>query len=74
MTRSTHADRIVIIKGGTLNIFLSKRGFPLRFLLKKPPRNQHDQISAKHDQLNPIMTTAGDKTSGSRVGGPELCV
>ena len=55
MTRSTYSDRIVIIKGETLSIFLSKRGFPLRFLLKKPPRNQHDQLNPKHDQLNRIM-------------------
>ena len=56
MTRSTYSDRIVIIKGGnSKHIFFSKRGFPLRFLLKKPPRNQHDQLNPKHDQLNHIM-------------------
>ena len=56
MTRSMYSDRIVIIKGGTLSIyFFSKRGFPLRFVLKKPPRNQHDQLNPKHDQLNRIM-------------------
>ena len=55
MTRSTYANRIVIIKGGNPKHFFSKRGFPLRFLLKKPPRNQHDQLNPKHDQLNRIM-------------------
>ena len=55
MTQSTYSDRIVIIKGGNLSIFFSKRGFPLRFLLKKSPRNQHDQLNPKHDQLNSIM-------------------
>ena len=55
MTRSTYSDRIVIIKGGNSKHFFSKIGFPLRFLLKKPPRNQHDQLNPKHDQLNRIM-------------------
>ena len=56
MTRSTYSNLIVIIKGGnSKHIFFSKRGFSLRFLLKKPPRNQHDQLNPKHDQLNRIM-------------------
>ena len=35
--------------------FFEQKRVSLRFLLNKPPRNQHDQLNPKHGQLNRIM-------------------